>query len=216
MKRHFQLKQRNSHNPSISMAHFDSKARSIFSLLSFPNLSCLAAASHCSSCQCQYCTLPCWVSLTWQSGRRQSIMLPRLPSQCWPGDCSGCHRRTSMSFWLLISPSEAGQSLPGLFCQSENVIVAHGYGKENTEGKLASQNTVAKQDELETTVMSTILGVSTMDVHRTLEITSTCWSLCVCAFWMWIPHPVFQRRLQAQMCQQLPGWWGRRKISSLL
>lgn len=72
-----------------------------------------------------------------------------------------------------MSPSEAGQSLPSLLCKPENVIVAHGYGKESIEGKLLSQNTVAKQDELETTVMSTILGVSTTDVHRSLEITST-------------------------------------------
>lgn len=133
-------KQRNFHSLSISMAHFGSKALPIVSWFSFPNLSCLAAASHCCSCQCQYCTLPCWASLSWQSGRRQSIMLPRLPSQCWAEDCSACHRRTSLSFWLIMSPPETGHTLPSLLCKSENIIVAHGNGKERTEGKLSPQD----------------------------------------------------------------------------
>lgn len=195
------------------MAHFDSRALSIFALFSFPNLSCLAATSRCCLCQCQYCTLPCWVSLTWQSGRRQSIMLPQLPSQCWPGDCSGCHRRTSLSFWLIMPPSEAGQNRPSPSCKSENIIIAHGYGKESIEGKLPSQNTVAK---LETTVFSTFLGVSTPWMSTGAWKSSAPADLCVCAFWRWIPHLIFQRQVQTWMYQQLPGCMRQGEEFSLL
>lgn len=47
--RHFQVKQRNPHNPCISMVHFDSKALAIFLWFSHPNLPCLAAAALCCS-----------------------------------------------------------------------------------------------------------------------------------------------------------------------
>lgn len=60
-----------------------------------------------------------------------------------------------------MSPSETGHSLPSHLCKSENIIIVHGNGKESTEGKLPSQNAVAKQDEWETTVLSTFLGMST-------------------------------------------------------
>lgn len=185
-------KQRNFHSLSISMAHFGSKALSIVSWFSFPNLSCLAAASHCCSCQCQYCTLPCWASLSWQSGRRQSIMLPRLPSQCWAEDCSACHRRTSLSFWLIMSPPETGHTLPSLLCKSENIIIAHGNG-EDWRQTLTSRCCGQARWAGNHWTQHISWGVQPMDVHRNLEIPSTLWSLCVRAFWMWIPRP-FQRQ----------------------
>lgn len=99
-----------------------------------------------------------------------------------------------------MSPSELGHKLPSLLHNSENVIVAHGYGQESTEGKVPTQNSMDKQDELETTVLSTFLGMSTPWMSRGAWKSPSPADLCVsvCAFWMWIPLSVFQTRVQAR------------------
>lgn len=99
-----------------------------------------------------------------------------------------------------MSPSELGHKLPSLLHNSENVIVAHGYGQESTEGKVPTQNSMDKQDELETTVLSTFLGMSTPWMSTGAWKSPSPADLCVsvCAFWMWIPLPVFQTQVQAR------------------
>lgn len=111
-----------------------------------------------------------------------------------------------------------GHRLPSLLHNSENVIVAHGYGQESTEGEVPTQNSMDKQDELETTVLSTFLGMPTPWMSTGAWKSPSPADLCVsvCAFWMWIPLPVFQTRVQARVCQQLPGCVRHGEESSLL
>lgn len=104
-----------------------------------------------------------------------------------------------------------GHRLPSLLCKSENITVAHVW-KQSSQlwkgerwGKSPISECCGQVRWAGESTWHFHWGLHPMDVHRNLEITSTCWSLCVCVFWMWIPLPVFQRQVQAWMCQ-LASW----------